>query len=213
MKKFYNPFSAFIFYNNESKVSNHDELKTWIVDCYHQSPVYQEGNFYGTGFTTYFYDDFSGHLNIVDQFKELEQTILLNAQEYIANSSLSFAEHHSKITHNTELELKKLWFNVNPPNAYQGRHHHADYLLGGTYYVSVPPSSGAIDFSNPNPYAYFLNQRHNTEDYNVISSFAMKTGDGDLLIWPGWMDHEVNVNRSNDLRITVSFAIDWKKND
>lgn len=210
MKTYYNPFSSEIYYDNESKVSNHDELKDFLIDLYNQSPT-KEGNFYGTGLTTYFFNDFTSHLDTLPIFKELSEMILLKATEYVNNRILELNKLGINLEKPKELEIVNLWFNVNPYGGYQGKHHHAMNLLGGTYYINTPEDSGKIIFSNPNPFSYLKNQEP-VINHLTSSDFRFNPEPGDLLIWPGWMDHEITSNDNvNDNRITVSFGLNWKK--
>jgi uncharacterized protein (TIGR02466 family) len=208
MKTFYTPFSPTIYYNDEVKVSNHEAIKDWILNMYDQSPV-KDGNFYHTGFTTYFYDDFSGHLDSQDMFTELRDMILVEADIYVRHGLSVLAANGTSVGGPKALRFTNMWFNVNPPGGYQGRHHHAMNLLGGTYYIDVPPNSGKIGFYNPNAFAYLHNQEPPAKNL-LIPNFDVITRAGDLLLWPGWMDHEISVNKTVDQnRITVSFGINW----
>lgn len=210
MKTYYNPFTSEIYYDNESEVSNHNELKEFLVDLYSQSPV-KEGNFYGTGLTTYFYDDFTSHLDTLPIFKELSEMILLKATEYVNNRISELNKLGINLEKPKELELVNLWFNVNPCGGYQSKHHHAKNLLGGTYYINTPEDSGNIIFSNPNQFSYFKNQEP-TINHLTCYDFRFNPDEGDLLIWPGWMDHEVSSSyNKDDNRISVSFGIVYGK--
>ena len=209
MKIFYEPFTPYIYYNDEAKVSNHDELHAWILDLYSKSPV-NDGNFYNTGFTTYFYGDETSHLDQIDIFAELRDFILKEAQFYVSRR-FEYLHNHGVQSPSPAppIRIRDMWFNVNPPHGYQSRHHHAHNLLGGTYYIDVPEDSGKIGFYDPNPFSYINNQAPAAKNL-LIPNFDIKTKGGDLLIWPGWMDHEISVNKTKDQkRITVSFAIDW----
>jgi uncharacterized protein (TIGR02466 family) len=210
MKIFYQPFASDIYYNSEAQVSNHDELKKWVLDMYAQSPAKESGNFYHTGFTTYFYDDFTAHLDTIDVFKELRDTIIQEAEKYVEKRFNHLDQYGTSIPKMPKaLRITNLWFNVNPPGGYQGKHHHANTLLGGTYYLDVPKESGKIGFYDPNQFAYLHNQEPPAMNL-LIPNFDVITKAGDLLIWPGWMDHEISVNKTTDQnRITLSFGINW----
>ena len=209
MKKFYTPFQPSIYYNDEARVSNHNEIKQWVLDMYAQSPAKDDGNFYHTGFTTYFYKDFTSHLDELDIFKELKEIILREAEAYVANSYVQLRSNGVQVPPPRPLTFANMWFNVNPPGGYQGKHHHSMNLLGGTYYIDVPEDSGNIAFYDPNPFAYLHNQDPPAM-HMIIPDFKVVTREGDLLIWPGWMDHEISVNKTKDKnRITISFGINW----
>lgn len=207
MKQFLNPFSPSIYHLTDNKVSNHDQLRDWILGMYNQSPV-KEGNFYNTGFTTHFYNDVTGHLYTNELFTELADKVMERAHEYITNS-MDYLSYGAANKQYKPIRFTNMWFNVNPPGGYQGRHHHSNNVLAGTYYIDVPKDSGKIAFFNPNPYAYLHNQMP-VEATLTMPDFAIDPTEGDLIIWPGWMDHEISVNKTADQnRITISFGISW----
>lgn len=210
MKKYYNPFASYIYFDNESKIQSHDMLIKWVDTVYNSSPFKDKGNFYGNGFTTYFYEDFTGNLNKFIEFNELSKLILEKSAEYL-NEIIKMNNDGAgmNIDIDKEIEISNMWFNVNPKGGHQGKHHHAKNLLGGTYYLQVPDDSGDIQFSNPNPLSYYMNQK--PYDIHMITpSINFKPTAGDLLIWPGWMDHEISMNKTDEKRITISFGINFK---
>jgi uncharacterized protein (TIGR02466 family) len=105
-----------------------------------------------------------------------------------------------------------MWFNINPKHGYQARHHHAGFLLAGTYYVNVPKSmvGGSIEFTNPNAFAYYKNQEM-SQRWLLNNYYSFMPETGDMLIWPGYLDHEIKTNKTDELRMTVSFCIDWEE--
>lgn len=218
MEHFITPFQSEIFFSDECKLSNHEEIQNLISNLYEKSPAKDRGNFYGTALTTYFYNDFTSHLDKLPEFAELKELILSKSKEYLINriehnaiNGVISSEIYTKLE-TQGLELTTLWFNVNPYGGYQGRHHHAMNLLGGTYYLSTPENSGNISFSNPNPFAYYKNQT-NYEEHLLMSDFVANTKEGDMLIWPGWMDHEISSNRNkHENRMTISWGVNWGKN-
>ena len=195
-------------------IDSHNIIREYVLSLYNDNDNNtKEGNFYGTGFTTTFFDDYTGHLNNVKEFSELKEKILFYANQYLTNTitelHIKHPEaklHFSKIE---ELIIKRMWFNVNPQHGYQGNHHHADYLLAGTYYIDVPENSRTPEFSNPSAYSYLKNQCP-IETHLTLSNFRIDTKSKDLLIWPGHLSHEVKTNKSIENRITASFCIDWK---
>lgn len=217
MKKYIQPFTAEFYINDECKVSNHEELRNFVSELYEKSPVKEEGNFYGTGLTTYFYDDFTSHLDTIPLFEELKNLILEESKMYLINRVQELEKHGSNINvdvikskiDEVGLSIPNLWFNVNPYGGYQGRHHHANNLLGGTYYLQTPPNSGKIAFYNPNPFANYKAQTP-PDEHLTISDFSFRPEEGTLLLWPGWADHEISVNTNKEQnRMTISFGINW----
>jgi hypothetical protein len=77
------------------------------------------------------------------------------------------------------------WFNVNLQGEGTGWHTHSQWDKVGVLYVSVP--AGLIEFKQG-------------EAYWTESPRA-----GDLLVFPGSLEHRVRPNTSSDVRISIAF--------
>ena len=77
------------------------------------------------------------------------------------------------------------WFNANTQGEYTGWHSHSRWARVGVLYVSVP--AGLIEFKKGEAYW--------TE--------TPKTGD--LLVFPGTLEHRVLPNTSEQVRISIAF--------
>lgn len=103
------------------------------------------------------------------------------------------------------LELSEYWFNVNEYGDYNELHNHHGSYLSGVFYISVPDKNmGNIHFHRGDNMKFLL---HKLERPNNITgqeiNYESKTGK--LLIFPGWLDHNVDGSRSKDKRISISF--------
>jgi len=87
------------------------------------------------------------------------------------------------------------WLNAMAPNQGTSRHCHDenDELLSGVYYVTAPRESGAILF-------------HDEPLERRIVPRA-----GLMLFFPPALPHSVNINRSQELRLSVAFNIGLEK--
>jgi hypothetical protein len=77
------------------------------------------------------------------------------------------------------------WMNVNTPGEYTGWHAHHRWPTVAVLYVSVP--AGFIEFRQGGAYWTETPQQ------------------GDLLVFPGDLEHRVLPNSSKDVRISVAF--------
>jgi hypothetical protein len=77
------------------------------------------------------------------------------------------------------------WFNVNTPGEYTGWHAHDRWHKVGVLYVQIP--AGLIEFRQGGAYW--------TETPQA----------GDLLVFPGSLEHRVLPNSSKDVRISIAF--------
>ena len=96
-----------------------------------------------------------------------------------------------------------VWTNVNEVGSKNVLHTHTDDAWAGIYYLQAE-ETGNLVFTNP---ANLLLQ------CNPKSPYTRKTGikpeDGMLVIWPGWVPHEVLENQSNKQRINIAWGINY----
>ena len=83
--------------------------------------------------------------------------------------------------------IDSFWFNVNTTGEGTGWHSHSRYQTVAVLYISVP--SGDIEFRQGGAYW--------TETPRA----------GDLLVFPGSLEHRVLANNSTDYRISVAFNV------
>lgn len=206
MGTFYRPFSDPIYIGND-RIPTHNQLKEILVKLYEENKTGKNESFYASAFTSFFLP----HIKLLD-YKEFHplRDIILNRCRQLIEDQLQYTEGsvRSEVA-NRPLKISEIWFNVNPPDAYQGKHHHADYLFGGTYYIQVPPKTGMIRFYNPNNFCmYKLYSRE--KDHLMKMYLDAVPLEGQLFLWPGFLDHEVTTNITTDqTRISVSFCVDW----
>lgn len=212
MGNFLRPFSDSIYHGND-KVENHEELRKYLFNLYtEKKDTVGYDEFYADTYTSFF-ADIKEHpeFDLVNNplFKPVQTLILNRAKQLVEDQAAYYSGTIPMDVVKHPLKVSEMWFNVNPPKAYQGKHHHADYLFGGTYYIQVPPNTGAIRFYNPNNYANFkLFSRSRTHLMRLTADLIPT--DGTLLVWPGFLDHEVTTNLSEDgIRISLSYALDW----
>lgn len=99
------------------------------------------------------------------------------------------------------------WVNINSKGCYNTRHSHADagILLSGVYYVTVPENSGNILFCDPRPTVVhsFADSRY----YKSYQIYPIQPKENMLLLFPCWLEHQVEPNNSNEDRISISFNL------
>tara|TARA_R110000824_G_scaffold118960_2_gene271631 strand:+ start:264107 stop:264808 length:702 start_codon:yes stop_codon:yes gene_type:complete len=135
---------------------------------------------------------------------------LAEIRRIIGNACVSCANHLSFDFDKFELFYQEMWLNKNGPNDFNKAHVHPNSMLSGAYYAKVPPSSGNIEFYDP------VRERvmsvFPVKERTRINTQAMeyKAEEGLLLIFPGWLQHSVQPNRSNDFRVSISFNMGFK---
>lgn len=125
----------------------------------------------------------------------------------IENAAIGCAAHLGFDFEKADLVFQGMWANRNGRGDYNKSHVHPNAMLSGTYYAKVPPESGNIEFYDP------VRER-------TMYSFPMKPGaagrkkleykcrEGMLLLFPSWLSHSVQSNRSDDARVSIAFNIE-----
>ena len=104
--------------------------------------------------------------------------------------------------------FKQMWAGVNKKGHYNILHQHGNYMMSGGYYLQVPENSGKIQFRDPRPSAMA----------NWIATKVMRKGEwegytpkaSDLMIWPAFLDHQVEPSQSDQDRIMISFDLNLR---
>ena len=97
-----------------------------------------------------------------------------------------------------------VWTNVNEVGSKNVLHTHTEDAWAGIYYVQSE-GTGNLMFHNP---------ANTLQQCNKFSPFTRKSGiipkDGMLILWPGWVPHEVEENKSNQQRINLAWDIKFR---
>ena len=134
-----------------------------------------------------------GVCNLVDDLKlgNLKKVVLEKANEFCKNYNLDF-----------NLNLKESWVNFSENGGFQFEHYHVPYLLSGVYYYQSDGDDGAIQFNSPNKW---LDPNVYPFGYNNVTYQPIV---GRLLLFPSYLEHLVNINKTNSTRISFSFNIE-----
>jgi len=83
-------------------------------------------------------------------------------------------------------KTERFWFNINRPGEYNKWHQHFPDGESCVLYIKVPKNSGDIVF------------RKDTEHLTITPKEGM------IIIFPGWLEHQVLENKSSDTRISLA---------
>ena len=149
------------------------------------------------GATHYLSTDFSGsHFHIIKELglHKLGKEIDNHLREYC--DELKFPMREYKMVS---------WFSKFKKGNYAHIHGHGAVDISGVYYYKTNGKDGSIFFESPNPYlltSKCLNTLPNRMSYLPEV--------GRILLFPGWLKHGVETNRTDDDRISLSFNISFK---
>ena len=108
----------------------------------------------------------------------------------------------------SKIKCTSMWAIINKKGNFNIEHTHSNNYLSAAYYVKAPENCGNFKASNPNIISrnlYPISKQGTEFNSNTVS---IKVNEGDLLIFPAYLPHSVEENKSNDDRVIVSFNID-----
>ena len=103
------------------------------------------------------------------------------------------------------------WININKPGDYNIKHVHPTNNLSGVLWIKAPQNSGDIIFDSPNVFESFLENKSYDDDFKksicIDDSYHFYPTEGRMIVFPSYLQHHVQENKSNEDRISVSFNI------
>ena len=108
---------------------------------------------------------------------------------------------------NMEPKLGNMWANINYKDGYNNSHIHPNSFFSGAYYVKAQPNSGRLHFLDPR---LGVQQCMPPMKKGILPRELWREGyydpvPGRIIMFPSWLWHRVEPNKSNDTRISVSF--------
>jgi len=150
------------------------------------------------------------HSKMLD-LKDKTMTMLLNK---IGQPIDNFLDYYQLDKDKYTAEYSEAWFIVNEKNNYNVPHIHQNSFLSGVFYLQTYDNTGDIVFHHhaknidyhKQPNDAFKNyEPHNSEIWKITPQ------NGDLIVFPSFLYHSVSENKSEDLRIILSFNINLVK--
>ena len=99
------------------------------------------------------------------------------------------------------------WANINPPGTSHPGHSHPNNYLSGVYYPKVKSGADHITFNDPRIQATIIAPHVREVDQVNAVQAHLPVREGRILMFPSWLVHSVDVNRSDSERISIAFNI------
>lgn len=134
---------------------------------------------------------------------ELDEFQKLNAYVYTAATSIF---DFMKIVYDDVL-ITGCWANISAIRTRHQVHTHPNNYLSGVYYVQVAEGADSITVDDPRPQVVTIAPptRVNTPENARKIHLSVKIGT--LLMFPSWLPHSVEINKSSEERISVSYNL------
>lgn len=142
-------------------------------------------------------------LHKLPEFKSISEGIIKTTQKVFEQEKIK-----------TKFYIGNLWANINSQGGFNDLHTHGNSYLSGVYYVQTPENSGLLRFSDPRPQAIMIVPEMKADvEKEYWNRISFRGERGQIVLFPGYLPHQVLSNESNEERISLSFNIilDWNK--
>lgn len=136
-------------------------------------------------------------LHRLDAFRELVDAI---------DAAAALVLEYLHVGHR-DIRITGCWANLSAPAARHAIHSHPNNYLSGVYYVRTDDGANTINFHDPRPQTGIIRppvQRLTADNADLV---VVTVTDGTLLLFPAWLPHSVDPNRSQIMRISISFNL------
>ena len=113
----------------------------------------------------------------------------------------------------TSYSIKEFWYNVYHKNQSQESHMHLSeinkknpYWSGVYYYSNCEPTIFLRNDINPLLQNFNKNMDSKLKHF-YFTSWMPDIKDGDIILFPSYLNHKTNINKTNNKRITFSFNL------
>jgi len=180
-------FFPTIVYGKDVQLDN-NKLAQDIVNWSNQDKGVSKTNYKGWHSTT--------GMHTKPEYQQLVTELLRMQKEIYANEHI---DRHAI--------LGNMWANINPTDGMNQPHIHPNSLFSGVYYVKSQPNAGRLKIYDPRPGVQFImpTRKPGNPGRDMWRDANIEPVVGRIIMFPAWLWHAVEPNKSNDLRISVSF--------
>ena len=137
-------------------------------------------------------------------------TAFATLKRHIDREVDAFAEAAQMDLGGRRLRLDSLWINVLNPGGGHTGHIHPHSVVSGTFYVAIPPGSGALKLEDPRLPMMMAAPPRRPDAPEAQRSFVyLSPAPGTVYLWESWLRHEVTPNTGRGERISISFNYGW----
>ena len=103
--------------------------------------------------------------------------------------------------------LGNMWANINYKGGYNRPHIHPNSLWSGVYYIKTPDRCGHLKIEDARTVSLMSRPKktNKQEPKHLWREVHFEPKAGRLIMFPSWVNHCVESNESDDIRISVSF--------
>lgn len=135
-------------------------------------------------------------------FNVLDRDEMKDLKKFCHDGINDYFREIYKPINNLELRITQSWLNLTRKGQFHHRHTHSNSAFSASFYISSSDND-CIYFNSPH------NQMLNFETYEYTDfnsrSWQMPAKEGNLLMFPSWLEHEVKTKEDDGDRVSLSF--------
>lgn len=131
-------------------------------------------------------------------FEELEKRIERRIQDYY--NYLGIDPQKSWVTHES-------WLNACKPGHFQECREHPFSIISGVFYIQTPNDREGRNFKIKNTLSFEWQFPTENDPGPLAQNKFLDPKEGDLILFPSNIEHEVTKNMSEDLRFSLAFNL------
>jgi len=136
-------------------------------------------------------------LHLLPAFQPLTQIALKAGREIVTFLKLE----------DRKLAVTGCWANFAKPGASHHVHTHPNNFLSAVYYVNTPKGANTINFLDPRDQAHVIAPPVAQRSAHTASQVTVEVTPGRLVMFPAWLRHSVDVNTSDEVRISIAINL------
>ena len=141
----------------------------------------------------------SANLHKQKEFKFFADLIILTSKRIIEQLDYKVED----------ITITDMWANVLKDTEHHPMHTHSNNFLSGTYYLQSDQKASIV-FHDPRPAADVLVPRKKQTTLNNSSLLSYASKQNRAVIFPSWLPHWVQQNKSKSKRISIAWNIQVK---
>ena len=106
-----------------------------------------------------------------------------------------------------EFAVTGCWASLYAPGAAHRMHTHPNNFLSGVYYLRTAEGADTINFHDPRPQTAIIRPAVTALTGENTDQVVMRVEPGVLLLFPAYLPHSVDENRSSTVRASLSFNV------
>ena len=130
---------------------------------------------------------------------------LKSVRDFCMEGVVNFVNKCLQTPQEVEFYITQSWLNYTDTGQFHHKHTHPNSIVSGVFYFKADPSVDKINFYKPHKEHQFIELPVQGYDWLNSYSWYYPVKDGDLIVFPSGLTHDVSVTTGDKSRISLAF--------